>query len=296
MTCCASCGHQTLAEAQTCGLCGEKLLTRQDTGGQPRVYTSPATRPAYSTPNRLALAQARSRRFLLVLAALLAVPLGLFAAGWGRREALLGRLENRQTLAMALAVTLAYGSLLHGYLLRITAEAGELSGRPGLLMAFFPPLIPAAWARLGQRPLLRPYLWLTLELVLLGGGGWLLRAYPCLVLLLLLSLLPPFMYHLHGGALAPLARRLGVSPLGTLCWVCLGPDLLLGLLTLEVQGALDAADARTPLALSFTEISNYLNTQFMMSYDTFKIALFLYLLLSLTAWIKTLYDNLNYPA
>lgn len=288
---CLHCGTKSPAKAHYCQMCGEALGLRPDKAGNPPVL---AYTPPVELKDQFKIHAAKARRFLMLLGALVLAPLGLMAAGWAGWLAAPTHPGGQTSLLVTLG-SILYVCLVYGYLV---GKTGESCGAPfamNFMLGCLPPLSPMLWARLGGRPGWRPYLNLALDGVALWIGGHFFHELPLMLLALGFVMIPLILYHLFGCATGPLAGALGLSPALLTVWLCLLPDLLLFFVLRDMLHTIDLGNPRQPLALTLAELRVFIVPDQFFAFSAFKLSIFLYLLVTFTAWVKLVYENLRMP-
>lgn len=295
---CIHCGNNNIDSATYCGSCGQVLVYRHvgEKCLTPPPEVNPVTVRSQAQLESFAMGDARTRRFLKTLSFLSFIPLAVLAAIWVTSSYYPPAAAIRPVLLPCLAGLAAiYGILVYSYMIAKTAEAGGTPAQASFGGGCFPPLTPALWARLGNRSLVVPYFYLMVDTIVLGCGGYLAREWPFMLLLLLLVMVPLTIYHLFGCSLRPVAETLGLSPVFTIFWLCLMPDLLLLLLVFDMLNAMNPESTRLVLALKLDEFAAYLSPEHLARYINFKTGLIMYVCATSAGWIKAVYDNLRIP-
>ena len=298
MQTCLHCGRHNKRSALYCGTCGDSLAPRQHdrdsealTLGGPAVY-----QPPLELKHEFRIAEAKARRFLMLLGVLVLVPLGSLAAGWA------GWLDTPQARQGSPAASLAipgaifYICLIYGYLIGKTSQSAGAPFASYFILGCLPPLTPALFARLCGRPMWKPYYQIFIDLAILLAVGWFLRELPYLLLILVFVMLPLIVHHLCGCVTGQLAGVLGLAPWVLGVWLCLVPNVLLILMMRDFLGAIDPLHARQPFALTLAQLQAcYLSSDDLFAFNGFKLSVYTYLLVTLAGWIKLVYENLRIP-
>lgn len=292
------CKHGNKEKKRNSGKSVESLTSGiSNSKGDPSALPGPiAVPPPDELKNKFKIANAKSRRFLMLLGVMILVPLGLLAAGWAGwlnpPEASLGRLNSN----LATVGAVFYVCLVYGYLV---GKTGESSGAPfasNFMLGCLPPLTPALFARFCGRPALRPYYCLLVDFAIVLAVGWFVRELPYLLLILVFVMLPLMLHHLCGCVTGQMAGILGLTPWVLGVWLCLIPDMLLILMMRDLLGAIDPLHSRQPFSLTLAEFqAYYLSPDDLFAFNGFKLSVFIYLLVTVAGWIKLVYENLRIP-
>jgi hypothetical protein len=293
---CVHCGKRNPADAVVCYLCGKEIARRgENVLAGSMIGTSYG---AIAAPNaELTDAAARARRFLFIVLFILALPPLLAAVELYAKSQIVGvdSLMRQIQHQLFIAGGLVYLILVFGYL---TANTAEATGGPflsSLLMALFPPAIPAVWARIGGGRVWKPYLYFLIDAVILGGALAGLHEWPALALAVFVFMIPFIMYQVLGCTVTATAGLLGLYPTATIAWVCLGPALLTGLI---LYGAL-IETGQPLLGASWDqigqELKQFAQPELALEYFPLKVGAIFYLTLSLLAWVRAIYNDLGLP-
>ncbi len=292
MTNCLNCGAQNLLEADRCAKCGQSLAVAPGSGDPELLVTAGKVYTAAPSPEMLVCAR-RARYFVLLFVLALLIVAAVPVLRWSYGIDLLGRMQSGIPLAAWAAV---YGWLLHAYLVGSTAQSTGMSFWPSFLLALVPPLVPTAWARIGQARWWKPYVFLAVTLgfsalftSLAHGAEWAIQV-ACMAAI-------PFLISIwFGGSVTLITRILGINPyLGGL-WLCIIPALLGGFVLADLDFISifeNVRKAGTSFGQSLTTVVQYLDFQSLPA--ELLILCAIWSGLTLLLWIKAIHDNLRFP-
>lgn len=299
---CSCCGQTVRDDAPYCNLCGEVLRREESIANETTGdYTSLVGASYQSQPDKdpFRMQKLRARRFLLVTFAVQMLPLivGVAMYYFMEPEQIQKLLPTRFSYMLLAVLAGIYVTVAVAYMIGKAAEATDLPFFPYFLPALFPPLIPGVCARIGNRPIFRPYLYLLIDALVIVGAVMLSYRHPWLPLAVVILLTPFIIYQVFGCALEGIALRLGLYSYLTVIWTCIFPVVLVAYFVSQSimpslffwQWSVD------PLAqwIGSLRIDEFKRMTDEVSMFLFK-GLIIYALGVWGGWMKSVYENIKY--
>lgn len=178
------------------------------------------------------------------------------------------------------------------------AKTGESLGARfwvNFVMACLPPLLPAVWARIGGKSVLRPYVYLMADVVIVIGAALMVRDEVLIAILTALVFVPVIFYQLFGCAVREVSTPLGLNSELAIVWLCFGPLALLMELLLEGAHNWIANWYSESLSQFLDGAAQLLNADLVAHASTFQFLLGIYLIASWIVWVRAVYNGLKLP-
>jgi hypothetical protein len=302
---CARCGHINPRDTLTCGKCNERLASAEESFEDMMLHGNPLAGSSYtSAPDDdfVARYRARGRRFMWIFAGLSGLTAGFGALLYfSARRAAEGRLALDEFAPHGEMFALALGVCALALFAFLLAKTGEAIGHPfaaNFFMALLPPLTPAVMARIGNRFVLLPYIYMIVDAVALIVAWFVFRETPLGMMIVAGLLLPFLIYQVHGCAAGEIGTALGFNYYLVIAWFCVVPMILLTVLANAIGlSVIDLAQTGdTPSAVRETLQAGPLALgEFMNGYSTVAVLTLAWAAFTFVLWVKAIYENLCYP-
>ncbi len=295
---CLQCGEINPPEMRNCRMCGEVIERRiEDALSDERRRATDSLTAPYKGPAALKPDTAKAVRFLITLLFLQGVPALLwFGSAWMSRNglALPGTQIHTDTRSVQ-GFLVACFLIGNAYLVAKTGESLGARFVGNFFLACIPPLLPAVWARIGGKSVLKPYVYILADLAIVVAAALMVREQVLIAALAALLFVPVLFYQLYGCAVREVSTPLGLNSEVSIVWLCFGPLALTVVLLIDgAQGWIVEWYSQS-LGDFIDSAHQFLSLDLLMQASTFQFLLAIYLLASWLVWVRAVYQGLKLP-